>query len=493
MSLDEELTRDFLTLLAHTPDFIYFKDRDSRIRFCSQAMASLCGYRDWREMIGKHDLELFPAETARIYSEEELPVFREGKPLLNKVDPYIDEHGARRWVLTNKWPVFGDDGKTVVGLFGVSRDISDRKRDEEELRRQAFRSEMLLRTATDGIHVLDLKGNILQVNDSFCEMLGYTREEAMKLNVSQWDARWSERELKEEIIPRIQGRREVFETRHRRRDGQIIDVEVSAAGVDMDGERVLFAAARDITERKQAEHQLRRVAAELAEANRLKDIFTDVLRHDILNPVNAIVVSIELLIRRESDPRKTETLERVRRSALDLAEMTENAAKLAKITAGQELECFDADPIQVLRSVLRDFEPELTERDIALTDHSTGGFVASFNPTMKDVFANLISNAIKYSPRGTRLDVGVEDRGESWVLFVKDQGEGVPDQYKQGIFNRFERHEKAGVKGSGLGLTIAKEIVNLHGGAIWLQDNPSGGSIFFVSLPKRPKARSGCQ
>ena len=128
-----ELNNDFVTLLENTGDFIYFKDHDSRIRFCSQALASITGHPSWREMIGKHDLEVFPEDTARIYHEEELPIFREGKPLLNKIDPYYDEQGRPRWVNTNKWPVFGDDGKTVVGIFGISRDITELKQAEDKI------------------------------------------------------------------------------------------------------------------------------------------------------------------------------------------------------------------------------------------------------------------------------------------------------------------------------------------------------------------------
>ncbi len=128
-----ELNSDFITLLENSGDFIYFKDKDSRIRFCSQTLARITGHASWREMVGKHDSEIFPADTARIYREEEAPIFGEGRALLNKTDPYYDEGGRQGWVSTNKWPVFGDDKKTVVGIFGISRDITELKLAEDKI------------------------------------------------------------------------------------------------------------------------------------------------------------------------------------------------------------------------------------------------------------------------------------------------------------------------------------------------------------------------
>lgn len=128
-----ELNTDFVTLLENTSDYIYFKDKDSRFRFCSQTLARITGHASWRDMIGKHDLEVFPPDTARIYFEEELPIFRDGDPLLNKTDPFYDEQGKLGWVSTNKWPVFADDRKTVVGIFGISRDVTELKQAEERI------------------------------------------------------------------------------------------------------------------------------------------------------------------------------------------------------------------------------------------------------------------------------------------------------------------------------------------------------------------------
>ena len=98
-------------------------------------------------MIGKHDREVFPPDTARIYQEEEYPVFAEGRPLLNKIDPYYDAAGVRGYVQTYKWPLF-DEQKRVVGLFGISRDISEQVRNEEELQQHRQHLEELVAERT---------------------------------------------------------------------------------------------------------------------------------------------------------------------------------------------------------------------------------------------------------------------------------------------------------------------------------------------------------
>jgi len=143
-----ELNRNFVVFLENTSDFIYFKDKNSRFIFCSQTLANITGHASWRDMVGKHDLEVFPKDAARIYYEEELPVFQEGKPLLNKTDPYYDEQSRQRWVNTNKWPVFGDDKKTVVGIFGISRDITELKQAETALRKLNEELEEKVKTRT---------------------------------------------------------------------------------------------------------------------------------------------------------------------------------------------------------------------------------------------------------------------------------------------------------------------------------------------------------
>ncbi|SMG34962.1 ATP-binding protein [Dethiosulfovibrio salsuginis] len=119
--------------LRQTTDFIYFKDSDSRFIFCSQTLADITGHDDWKDMIGKHDFEVFPHDTATIYNEEEKPVIEEGKPLLNKINPYYLANGELGYVQINKWPVF-DENNAVNGIFGISRDITEHQKAVEELR-----------------------------------------------------------------------------------------------------------------------------------------------------------------------------------------------------------------------------------------------------------------------------------------------------------------------------------------------------------------------
>ena len=142
-----ELNRNFVAFLESTRDFIYFKDINSRIRFCSQTMAKITGHASWRDMIGKHDFEVFPADTAAIYHEEEYPIFNEGRSLLDKIDPYYDADGKPGWVSTNKWPLIDDQGK-VVGLFGISTDITARRRTEAELEQYRYHLEELVTSRT---------------------------------------------------------------------------------------------------------------------------------------------------------------------------------------------------------------------------------------------------------------------------------------------------------------------------------------------------------
>lgn len=150
-----------------------------------------------------------------------------------------------------------DDTGTHVATYVVSRDITDRKQAEDTLRREYEKNLALLRYSSDGIHILSDEAKLIEVSDSFCEMLGYTREEMLGMHLAEWDVYFNQEELRQAFQHHFNSpARFQFESRHRRKDGTVIDVEISGYPMLLDGKSALFASSRDITERKRYQQQL---------------------------------------------------------------------------------------------------------------------------------------------------------------------------------------------------------------------------------------------
>ncbi|NTV10753.1 MAG: PAS domain S-box protein, partial [Zoogloea sp.] len=189
--------------------------------------------------------------------EQRLAAHLAGATRFFEAEYRIQEHQRTTWVQARGQVVERDAAGAPVRMAGTLLDVSDRKQSEAAFAKESHKREALLHAASDGIHVLDSRGRVLEASDSFCEMLGYARGELLGMHVSQWDAQWSAEELDERILPRLHEERSTFETQHRCRDGRVFDAEISTIGVDIDGERLLYCSARDITGRKRAEHDMR--------------------------------------------------------------------------------------------------------------------------------------------------------------------------------------------------------------------------------------------
>lgn len=247
---------------------------------------------------------------------------------------------------------------------------------------------------------------------------------------------------------------------------------------------LLYLVVRHVADRARAEDELRGYAARLEEANRLKELFADILRHDLLGPVATLRLALDLLAGQESAPRARSLVERARRSCTVLTELIESAAKYAKVSAMREITFGPVDLGAVLAEVIAQHEPLAEARAARIAFSAGAGFPARAHPMISEVFANLISNAVKYGPERGTVAVEVHDAGDRWRVSVADRGEGIADADKPRVFTRFERLAKEGVKGTGLGLAIAKRIVEMHGGRIAVEDNPGGGAVFRVTVPK---------
>ncbi|MFQ5888298.1 MAG: sensor histidine kinase [Candidatus Hydrothermarchaeales archaeon] len=164
--------------------------------------------------------------------------------------------------------------------------------------------------------------------------------------------------------------------------------------------------------------------------------------------------------------------------------MIENASTLAKLESGEELEFKERDLSVILKSATEEMTNLADEKKMKIKIITKGEFKVLVNPLIQVVFSNFLSNAIKYGPEDSDVVVGIEESGPNWKISVADNGPGIPDKDKEAVFGRFKRIKKGPVNGTGLGLAIVRRVVESHKGRVWVEDNPEGGSIFFVQLKK---------
>jgi signal transduction histidine kinase len=235
-------------------------------------------------------------------------------------------------------------------------------------------------------------------------------------------------------------------------------------------------------ERKQVEEAMKRYAMELEESNRMKELFTDIMHHDLLNPLNTANGFIELLKEDETISRKKAYLETIERSLVKGMELIDNAMKYLKFESLKSIELEELDLKMVIGEAIENLTPLALRAGMSIENNILDNMPAKANKIIEDIFSNLISNAIKHAQKGKRIVIDSKDEGNFWLIKVVDFGAGIKDADKKLIFERFERRDKMGVKGSGL--AIARKIVELHNGRIWVEDNPEGGAVFVVEIPK---------
>jgi len=232
------------------------------------------------------------------------------------------------------------------------------------------------------------------------------------------------------------------------------------------------------------EEKVRIRTKELSESNKLKDLFIDIMRHDLLNPAGVVRMNAQTALIDEKDSKKKETLRLIENSSDRLIKMIDNASVFAKLESGEKVDFKEMHLGVLLKEAVEGMTAKAKERGIKIKLDAQGKFPATVNPLIGDVFSNLISNAIKYGKEKSDVIVGIKQSGFSWRISVANKGEKIPDKYKKAIFERFSRLEKGAVKGSGLGLAIVKKIVELHNGKVWVEDNSPKGSVFVVEIPR---------
>lgn len=384
-----------------------------------------------------------------------------------------------------------DENGSVVGFVGMGVDITERKRIEEALRKERDKAQKYLDIAGVMIVVIDADQKVTLVNKKCSEILGYEDQEIIGKN--WFDTFIPERirdKVKSGFTKLIAGEIESFEffknpVLTRSGEERIIAWHNAVLRDEAGNITGTLSSGEDITESKQAEEMLQKYTVKLEESNSLKDLFTDIMSHDLLNPLGVIKIATEQVMLMEPGGEVAhDMLLMIKRNVDKLINMIKSASMYAMLESAEKLERSNLDLNEIFKATVNNLKPQLEEKNMTLEYFSKGECSLKANLTIESVFSNLLSNAIKYSPSGRKIEVNIMDENERCKIYVRDWGYGIKDEDKAKIFTRFQRVDKKGVKGTGLGLAIVKRIVDLHGGRVWIEDNPEGGSVFCVDIPK---------
>ncbi|TQD26190.1 PAS domain S-box protein [Methanolobus vulcani] len=368
--------------------------------------------------------------------------------------------------------------------LAVVRDIASRLDMESRLAKTKQVMELAMEGADLGMWDWNLRTDEVMYNERWAEMIGYDVNNIEK-SILSWKKLIHPDDMEivdNSINEHINRETPFFEAEFRMKNSKGRWQWILARGkiTEFDNKQPFrfTGTTMDLDERKKVEEELRH-------SNELKDLFTDIMRHDLLNPAGNIRGFSELLYEMEDDPKKSRIIGNVQRNTNKLIDMIDTAAKFAKLETTEELELKGVDIMESLRNVIEQFEQQLHDKNMSLQVLAEGNYPAMLNPIVEEIFANYISNAIKYSPENTEINIDIIDLNYTWMVTVADSGEGIPDDAKPLVFDRFKRVNKSGVKGSGLGLAIVKKIAELLDGSVGVEDNPEGnGSMFWVKLKK---------
>jgi signal transduction histidine kinase len=260
----------------------------------------------------------------------------------------------------------------------------------------------------------------------------------------------------------------------------------------MGGRRVIQAMVNDISERKRAEAELLRSLAREKELSQLKTNFVSMVSHEFRTPLGIILSSAEILdeyLDKLTPEERKEQLQSIQRNSRRMAGLMEEALLLGRFEAGKM--DFKPAPLD-----LRLFCQRLLDEVLAATDHqcpirikgeSCQELAHADDRLLRHIFINLLTNAVKYSAPGTPVEFHVAAQGPDAVCVIRDRGIGIPESDREWLFEAFHRGRNVGERnGSGLGLTIVKRCVQLHGGKIRIDSKVGEGTTATVILPVFP-------
>lgn len=349
----------------------------------------------------------------------------------------------------------------------------------------------LFEQSNDAIMIFDSNGLVLDANGRTSELLGYEKSMLQGQHIARLSP-WGHAPVALDVFKETLKKGSVHsEVKMKLFDGNVIDADVSSSVID--GEKnTVQAIVRDVTEKKRSEKALldAKLAAEVA--SRTKSEFISIMSHELRTPLTSIIGFSDILLEGmtgDLNEKQDAYLKNISSSGKCLLDIINNILDISKIESeGVELDFEILNVSEVFEEIGDIIMPLTAKKDLSLKIHNDSklSVINADRQVFKQIIYNLISNAIKFTPKGGNIDVSVELRDNMAQFSVKDNGPGIAKEDYDNIFQPFTQLDSSHNRfygGTGLGLFLVKKFVEMHGGKVWLESEMGNGSTFYFELP----------
>lgn len=490
------------SLVENIPQNILRKDMAGKFTFANKNFCRLIGH-SLEEILGKTDLDFFPADLADKYRRDDLKVIETGETC-DAVEEHEAGDGGKLYVHVIKTPLF-DLEDNPAGIQCMFWDVTQRKKVEEQLAFERDLLRALLENVPDRIYFKDTESRFVRCSRALANRLGLNiPEEVIGKTDYDFHPEKDAREYHEDEQRVVLTGESVVNKVERQtaNDGQPIWASVTKvpfrnrAGMTTG----IIGISRDITALKQAEEEMVRARDLAQESAQLKAQFLATMSHEIRTPMNAIIGMIDLLLSTDLNEQQDEYAGHVRTSADALLEILNDILDLSKIEAGQlELEKRKFNLLELVEDAVDLHALKAQEKNVELACHVPSELCGAYRGDtgrLRQVLLNYISNAVKFTEKGTVRVTAAADRNGHIRFEVCDTGIGIAQEFQPKMFEAFRQADGSTTRkygGTGLGLAISRELVELMNGELGVESELDCGSTFWFSIPLEPTPQNSTE
>jgi len=488
--LSENFFRQAEIFVKKISDLLFFKDSKGNYLLANDAFCTFFG-KNTNEIIGHTDFDFMPKEAAEqcLKSDEEVIKSKETK-ISEEVIHFQD--GDNVYFEVIKSPIFDRDNK-FIGIIGIGRDVSEKKKTLEEINNQKIMLNEILENVQEGIGILDENENIIYCNPSYGLLFESEIENLIGRNIQEFISEDSSGKFKDAVKKRKSGIKEKYEINIKTNKGNRKTVSVNVTPkYDSTGKYSgSIGLVRDITKQVEEREILIREKQFAEEMNRIKNNFLSVMSHELRTPLTSIIGYAELLNEDIESKESREMIEMIIKGADRLKTTLNSILDLSRIEANMlKLQFVHTNISELVNSKYLFYKKYSEEKFLDFTIKVDNEAYALIDKVIfNKILDNLISNSIKYTNSGyINILTGIEESDGEKYSFVKvsDSGIGITDEQKEIIFEPFRQgSEGMGRKfeGTGLGLTLTKKFVELLGGKISFESKIGKGTEFKIMFP----------